>query len=348
MTYDVIIVGTGIAGLFTALNLKENLKVLIITKKELKDCNSYLAQGGVSVQKNDEDFDSFLEDTLKAGKYENDKNAVSLMIRSSREVIGDLIDLGVEFDKDENGLKYTREGAHSEFRIIHHKDITGKEIIDKLVERVIEKTNIEIKENIIMTDLIIEEDQCKGIKALDGEKEIDYHAKNIILATGGIGGMFHNSTNYRHITGDGINVALNNGVKCKDLNYIQIHPTALYSEGEERRFLMSEALRGEGAYLLNKNGERFVDELLPRDVVSEAIFEELEKTGEKNVYLSFNHKGEEFVKERFPNIYEKCKEQGYILGEDAVPVAPAQHYFMGGIKININGKTSLKNLYAAG
>lgn len=348
MKYDVVIVGSGVAGLFAALNLKKNLKVLIVTKKDLKDCNSYLAQGGVSVLRNDLDFDSFLEDTLKAGKYKNDKNAVSLMIQSSREVIYDLINLGVEFDEDENGLKYTREGAHSEFRIVHHKDITGKEIIDKLVERVLERDNIEIKKDTIMTDLIIESEECKGIKVLENEEEKSYLAQNIILATGGIGGIFENSTNYSHITGDGINIALNNGVECEDLNYIQIHPTALYVQGEGRRFLISESLRGEGAYLLNKDGERFVDELLPRDVVSDAIFEELEKTGEGNVYLSFNHKGVEFVEKRFPNIYAKCKEYGYTLGEDSIPVAPAQHYFMGGIKININGKTSIKHLYAAG
>ncbi|MGL4655832.1 MAG: L-aspartate oxidase [Sarcina sp.] len=348
MVYDVIIVGTGVAGLFAALNLKKNLKILVVTKKEIKDCNSYLAQGGVSVLRDSSDFDSFLNDTLKAGQYKNDVNAVSLMINSSREVINDLINLGVEFDSDENGLKYTREGAHSEFRIVHNKDLTGKEIIDKLVERVLEKDNIEIKENTIMTDLIIENDECKGIKVLESLEEVGYYAKNVIIATGGIGGMFENSTNYRHITGDGINIALNNGIECKDLNYIQVHPTALVTEDSERRFLISESLRGEGAYLLNKDGERFVDELLPRDVVSKAIYEELEKTGESNVYLSFNHKGVEFVEKRFPNIFAKCKECGYILGQDLIPVAPAQHYFMGGIKINKNGKTSLKNLYAAG
>lgn len=348
MGYDVIIVGSGVAGLFAALNLKKSFKILIITKKGIKDCNSYLAQGGVSVLRDDLDFDSFLEDTLKAGKYENDKNAVSLMIQSSREVIADLINLGVEFDTDENGLKYTREGAHSEFRIVHHKDITGKEIIDKLAAKVLEKENIEIKEDTIMTDLIIEENECKGIKVIENDQEKSYKAKNIILATGGIGGTFENSTNYKHITGDGIDIALNNGIECKDLDYIQIHPTSLYVQEEGRRFLISESLRGEGAYLLNKDGERFVDELLPRDVVSNAIFAELERTGEQNVYLSFNHKGVDFVEKRFPNIFAKCKEYGYTLGEDSIPVAPAQHYFMGGIKININGKTSLENLYAAG
>ncbi len=348
MGYDVLIVGSGVAGLFAALNIKENLKVLIVTKKSLKDCNSYLAQGGVSVQKNDDDFESFLEDTLKAGKYKNNKDAVSLMINSSRQIISDLIDLGVEFDKDGEKLRYTKEGAHSEFRIVHYKDITGKEIIDKLVQNVLERKNIEIREDSVMTDLIVENKKCTGIKVIENGKEINYLAHNTILATGGIGGMFDNSTNYRHITGDGVNVALNNNIDCKDLNYIQIHPTALYTEGKNRRFLISESLRGEGAYLLNNKAERFVDELLPRDVVSKAIFEEFKKTGERNVYLSFNHRGVDFVKERFPNIYARCKEAGYILGEDSIPVAPAQHYFMGGITINKNGKTSLSNLYAVG
>ncbi|MGL4760320.1 MAG: L-aspartate oxidase [Sarcina sp.] len=348
MEYDVIIVGSGIAGLFACLKIRRNLKVLVITKKSLKDCNSYLAQGGISVQRNDDDFESFLEDTLKAGKYKNNKEAVSLMINSSREVISDLIDLKVDFDKDGDELRYTKEGAHSDFRIVHHKDITGREIIDKLVEEVLQRKNIKIKEDVAMIDLLVEENKCTGIKIIEEDEAGIYKADRVVLATGGIGGMFDNSTNYSHIKGDGINVALNNDIECKDLNYIQIHPTALFVEGKERRFLISESLRGEGAYLLNKDGERFVDELLPRDVVSNAIFKELERTGEKNVYLSFNHRGVEFVENRFPNIYKKCKEAGYNLGEDKIPVAPAQHYFMGGICIDENGRTSLENLYAVG
>ncbi|MGL5067649.1 MAG: L-aspartate oxidase [Sarcina sp.] len=348
MKYDVIIVGSGIAGLFACLKIRRNLKVLVITKKSLKDCNSYLAQGGISVQRNDDDLESFLEDTLKAGKYKNNKEAVSLMIKSSREVVSELINFGVDFDKDGDELRYTKEGAHSDFRIVHHKDITGKEIIDKLVEEVLQRKNIKIKEDTTMIDLLVEDNKCTGVKIIEEDEEGIYKADRVILATGGIGGMFDNSTNYSHIKGDGINVALNNNIECKDLNYIQIHPTALFVEGTGRRFLISESLRGEGAYLLNKDGERFVDELLPRDVVSNAIFKELERTGEKNVYLSFNHRGVEFVENRFPNIYKKCKEAGYKLGEDTIPVAPAQHYFMGGICIDENGRTSLKNLYAVG
>lgn len=346
--YDVIVVGSGVAGLYASLKLNKSLKILLITKEKLTDCNSYLAQGGVSVLKDDDDFEIFLEDTLKAGKYKNNVEAVKIMINKSRKIIDDLILFGVEFENEDGVIKYTKEGAHSNFRIVYHKDITGKEIVTKLIDRVTERDNIEILENTTMVNILNENSRCSGITVRQGEELKNIYSKKVIIATGGFGGLFKNSTNYPHIKGDGIAIAINNGLETKDISYIQIHPTSLYNPNEERRFLISESLRGEGAYLLNNKNERFVDELLPRDVVSNAIFNELEKSGEEYVYLSFNHKGKEFVKSRYPNIYAKCKEIGFTLGEEAIPVTPAQHYFMGGIKVDKNSSTKIQNLYAVG
>lgn len=346
--YDVIVVGSGVAGLYASLKLNKSLKILLITKEKLTDCNSYLAQGGVSVLKDDDDFEIFLEDTLKAGKYKNNVEAVKIMINKSRKIIDDLILFGVEFENENGLIKYTKEGAHSNFRIVYHKDITGKEIVTKLIDRVIERDNIEILEDTTMVNILNKNSSCSGITVRQNGELKNIYSKKVIIATGGFGGLFKNSTNYPHIKGDGIAIAINNGLETKDISYIQIHPTSLYNPNEERRFLISESLRGEGAYLLNNKNERFVDELLPRDVVSNAIFNELEKSGEEHVYLSFNHKGKEFVKNRYPNIYAKCKEIGFTLGEEAIPVTPAQHYFMGGIKVDKNSCTKIQNLYAVG
>lgn len=346
--YDVVVVGSGISGLFTSINLHKNIKVMVISKSKFRECNSYLAQGGVSVLRDDSDFEDYVEDTLRAGKYENDRAAVEYMIRHSREVIKDLVDLGVEFDREGNKFKYTKEGAHSRERIVHHEDLTGKEIIEKLLKVANSRDNITLQEDTEMIDIIRVGSDCVGIvvKYKDAHKKI--FAKKVVLATGGIGGIFKNTTNFNHIKGDGIAVAIKNNIETKDLSYVQIHPTAFYSENEERKFLISEAVRGEGAYLLNHKGERFVDELLPRDIVSNRILEEMKKENTNHLYLSLAHRGEEFAKKRFPNIYNKCLEHGYNLGKESIPVAPAQHYFMGGIKINKEGKTSLNNLYAVG
>lgn len=346
--YDVVVVGSGISGLFTSINLHKNIKVMVISKSKFKECNSYLAQGGVAVLRDEYDFNDYVEDTLKAGKYENDRSAVEYMIRHSQEVIKDLVTLGVEFDREGNKFKYTKEGAHSRERIVHHKDITGKEIIEKLFKVVNAMDNVTLQEDTEMIDIIREKNNCSGIVVKYKENYEKIFAKKVVLATGGIGGIFKNTTNFNHIKGDGIAIAIKNNIEAKDLSYVQIHPTAFYSENEERKFLISEAVRGEGAYLLNHEGKRFVDELLPRDIVSNKILEEMKKENKKHIYLSLVHRGEEFAKKRFPNIYNKCLEHGYNLGKDKIPVAPAQHYFMGGIKINKEGKTSLNNLYAVG
>ena len=347
---DVVIVGSGVAGLFAALCLPEDKKVLVITKENLKECDSYLAQGGVCVLKSIEDFDCYFEDTMRAGHYENNPESVRVMIESSPDVISTLIQLGVQFDTDSSGsYDYTREGAHRRNRILHHKDETGKEITATLLSIAKKRKNITFIAQTTMIDLIEKDNICYGIVCEDeyGERGAIL-AKDIILATGGIGGLFKNSTNFPHITGDAFALALKHGIEMKDINYIQIHPTTLYSKKSGRRFLISESVRGEGAILLNENGERFTDELQPRDVVTDAICKEMEKFGTDHVYITLPTMTSEQAQKRFPNIFEACMEEGYDITKDKVPVSPGQHYMMGGIKTDINGRTSMAHLFAVG
>ena len=349
--YDVVIVGTGVAGLYGALSLPRDLKILMITKDVAENSDSFLAQGGICVQLNDEDYDSYFEDTMKAGRYENRKESVDIMIRSSRNVINDLIKYGVEFEKEEDGsYSYTREGGHSEFRILHYDDVTGKEITSKLLMQVKKLSNVTFLEYTTMVDIIAKDNEAKGIVVADRDGNVScVFCKKLILATGGIGGLFKNSTNFRHLTGDSFAIALKHGVELENIHYIQIHPTVFYSEEEGRRFLISESVRGEGAILLDKNGNRFTDELQPRDVVTGEIVKQMKKDGTKHVWLSIKEAMDaEEIKERFPNIYAHCLEEGYDLTKEAIPVVPAQHYLMGGIHTDKNGKTTMGNLYAAG
>ena len=346
--YDVVIVGTGVSGLFCALHLPETMNVLMITKGNLEESNSFLAQGGICVLKNDEDFDAYVEDTLRAGKYENDRIAVETMIRESRVVINDLIELGVEFDKKEDELVYTKEAAHSTNRILHHKDITGKEITSRLLQAVKKKKNVELVEQCTLVDLMKDNQRAYGIMVYYQKSYHAIYAKDVVLATGGVGGIFKTSTNFSHLTGDGVAIALKHQIQVSDISYIQIHPTTLYSQRPGKRFLISEAVRGEGAYLLNPKGERFVDELLPRDIVAARVSEEMRRFQTDHVYLSVEHLDVAYIKERFPNIYEACKVEGYDLTKENIPVTPAQHYFMGGITVDLKGRTSLQHLYAVG
>lgn len=347
---DIVIVGSGVAGLFAALCLPSDKDVLVITKEDLKECDSYLAQGGVCVLKNVNDFKCYFEDTMKAGHYENNPESVRVMIESSPEVIGTLIKLGVSFDMDDDGeFDYTREGAHSRNRILHHKDETGKEITATLLSIAKKRENITFVTRTTMIDLIEKDNTCYGIICEDEFGEMgSIIAKDIILATGGIGGLFKSSTNFPHITGDSFALAIKHNVELQDMSYIQIHPTTLYSKKSGRRFLISESVRGEGAILLNENGERFTDELQPRDVVTNAIVKEMKKFHTDHVYLTLPTMTSEEAEKRFPNIFEACKEEGYDMTKDMVPVTPAQHYMMGGVKTDINGSTSMKHLYAVG
>lgn len=347
---DVVIVGSGVAGLFSALCLPDDKDILVITKEDLKECDSYLAQGGVCVLKNIDDFNCYFEDTMKAGHYENNPESVRVMIESSTDVISTLVELGVKFDTDVDGdFDYTREGAHRRNRILHHKDETGKEITATLLNIAKKRKNITLVTQTTMIDFIEKNNICYGIVCEDEYGEMGaILARDIILATGGIGGLFLNSTNFPHITGDSFALALRHNVELQDMNYIQIHPTTLYSKKSGRRFLISESVRGEGAVLLNENGERFTDELQPRDVVTNAISEEMAKFGTDHVYITLPTMSSEEAAERFPNIFEACIEEGYDITKDRVPVTPAQHYMMGGVKTDINGKTSMEHLYAVG
>lgn len=347
--FDVIIVGTGVAGLFTALSISSDFKVLMISKDKIENSDSYLAQGGICTLKEPADFDSFLEDTLRAGRYENNQDSVKVMIENSPMIMDRLVEYGVKFDINEDGTyEYTREGAHSTYRILHHKDVTGKEITNKLLNNVRERENITLKEYTKMLDFIIEDNVCHGVVIKEKDAVRAVYAKQVVLATGGIGGLFTHSTNFRHITGDSFALALRHGVKLQNINYIQIHPTTLYEEAKNRKFLISESVRGEGGILLNKRGERFVDELLPRDVVTEAIRKQMAEDGRPFVMLSIKHMPKEEITRRFPNIYRHCLEVGYDLSKEDIPVTPAQHYLMGGILADTYGRTSVKHLFAVG
>ncbi|ELC8367449.1 L-aspartate oxidase [Clostridium perfringens] len=346
---DVLIVGSGVAGLYASLNLREDLEIIMVSKKSVNLCNSSLAQGGIAVARGKEDFQSFIEDTLKAGKYENNIDSVRVLVEESMDNINKLMDLGANFEKDESGVLFTKEGAHEINRIVYHKDITGKHVEDILLENVKRRKNIKIIEDCEMVDIYHRGNRCIGALFNKDGQDLSIYAKVVILATGGIGGLFKKSTNERIITGDSIGVAIRNNIEIKDLSYIQIHPTAFFSKkSEEKRFLISESVRGEGGKLINCNGERFVDELLPRDIVSKKIYEEMKKTNSNNVFLDVSFMEKSFLQKRFPNIYNKCLEEGIDISKEPIPVAPAQHYFMGGIKVDLNGKTSMENLYAFG
>ena len=350
MKADVLIVGSGVAGLYCALNLPKEKSIIIVTKNKARRSDSFLAQGGICVLRDEDDYDSFYEDTMKAGHYENNPDSVHIMIHSSQEVILDLVSFGVRFEKNGEEFVYTREGAHSHGRILFHEDETGKEITSHLLETARARENITIIENYTMVDLICDGNECHGIIGHDENGVYSsIQADYTVLATGGIGGIFEHSTNYKHLTGDAIALALKYGIKLQHIDYIQIHPTTLYTEKEgSREFLISESVRGEGAILLNSKGERFVNELLPRDVVANAIFAEMKKEGTKHVWLSMAPIPEEEIRTHFPNIYKRCLEEGYDATKEPIPVVPSQHYFMGGIDVDRYSKTSMDRLYAAG
>lgn len=347
--YDVIIVGNGVAGCFGALHLPADKKILMITKGELEESDSHLAQGGICVLKTEDDYDSFFEDTLKAGHYENRKESVDIMIRSSREVINELIDYGVEFAREDGELLYTREAAHSTNRILYHDDVTGKEITTKLLAQVKKLDNVTMLTNTTMVDIICNGNCCDGIILRDANGVFhSVYAHDVLWACGGIGGVYDNSTNFPHLTGDALALSLRHGIELEHINYVQIHPTTLYSNKKGRRFLISESVRGEGAVLLDKNGERFVNELLPRDLLTNEIKKQMKKDGMPYVRLSMSTIKDCDIKTRFPNIYKHCLEEGIDVTKEPIPVVPSQHYFMGGVHVNQVSKTTMEHLYAAG
>lgn len=349
MKADVVIIGCGVGGLYAALNLPQDKKIVIVTKDSAELSDSFLAQGGICVLKDDSDYDSYFEDTMRAGHYENNKTSVDIMIRSSKSVIDDLVGYGVRFEKYGDEFVYTKEGAHSKPRILFHEDETGKEITSHLLEAVRRLDNVKLIEHYTMVDIIEENGECHGIIGHDADGIYSgISADYTILATGGIGGLFEHSTNYAHLTGDSLAIALKHHIKLQHIDYIQIHPTTLYTKKKGRGFLISESVRGEGAVLLNAKGERFTDELQPRDVVTNAILAQMRKEGTEHVWLSMAPIPTEEIKTHFPNIYHHCLEEGYDVTKEPIPVVPSQHYFMGGIDVDMHSKTSMERLYAVG
>lgn len=347
---DILIVGTGASGLFAALHCPSNKNILMITKDAVENSDSFLAQGGICVLRDENDYDSFMEDTLKAGHYENRRESVDIMIRSSREVINELIGYGVDFARQENGeLNYTREGCHSKARILFHEDITGKEITRNLLKAVQKLPNVRILEYVTMLDLIERDNTCFGILAKDKNNEyLTIEADNTILASGGIGGLYEHSTNYPHLTGDAIAIALRHNIELENPDYVQIHPTSLYTNKPGRSFLISESVRGEGAKLYGKDGKRFANEVLPRDLMTAEIKKQMAKDNMPYVWLDMTVLGKDVILNHFPHIYEKCLEEGFDVTKQWIPIVPAQHYYMGGIHVDKYSKTTMNNLYAVG
>ena len=342
MKTNVLIVGSGCSGLYTALNLPQELHITIISKDTLEHSDSFLAQGGICMLKDESDYDSFFEDTLRA---------VDLMIKSSPDVIKDLIGYGVDFQRDENGnLAFTREGAHSDKRILFYQDTTGKEITSRLLAAVKKLPNVTLMEHTCLLDIMEEDNRCYGgVARLENGDLEKITADVTVLASGGVGGLYKNSTNFKHLTGDALAISLKHDIELKDMSYVQIHPTTLYKENpKERSFLISESVRGEGALLYDKNMNRFVDELQPRDVVAQAILKQMEKDGTDHVWEDLRTIPKKELEEHFPNILAHCREAGYDPFTECIPVVPAQHYFMGGIKVNHHSKTSMDFLYAVG
>ncbi len=351
-TFDTIIVGSGLAGLNAAIKAAKTGKVLIVTKKNLEDSNTFYAQGGIATvlkELNQKDtFKKHIQDTFVAGAFHNDKKAVEFIIKEGPKAIKRLINLGVKFTKNIDGdLALHREGGHQEKRIIHSGDYTGKAIEEALIKHIKKNKNIFILENSFVKDLIIKNRICYGVEVIIKKRITCFYAKKTVLATGGIGQLYKKTTNPLVATGDGLAMAIRAKCKLKDLEFIQFHPTAL-NEGRNPLFLLSEALRGHGATLLNAKRERFMknyhpmQELAPRDIVSRAIFSESQKGP---IYLELKTKGSN---KEFPQISNYLKKIGYNLEKDLIPITPAAHFSCGGIFTNLKGETSIKNLYAFG
>lgn len=355
--HDVLIIGSGIAGVYTALETPGKFDVLILTKETIDISNSVLAQGGIAVSLDKGDSPELhFNDTIYAGAGLCNRETVWVLVNEAAANIQRLCRFGVNFDrKDSHELSFTREGAHSKSRIIHAGDTTGKEVCDKLISVVKTRDNIKIKERTFAIDLLVEDGVCRGVLAYDEDKDAlrAYFSSVVVCATGGYGQLYSATTNPEVATGDGICLAYRAGAELTDLEFIQFHPTVLYHP-LNKSFLISEAVRGEGALLRNAEGKRFMPEyhelceLAPRDVVSRAIFEEMRKTGTSNVYLDITFKDREYLENRFPNIFRTCLSYGIDISKDYIPVAPAEHYCMGGIKADVYGRTNIKGLYACG
>lgn len=355
---DFVVVGSGIAGAFTALKLSEKARVIIVSKGRLTETNSTKAQGGIACALSPGDSgDLHYKDTIEAGAGLCNTESVRALVEDSSRRIKELLDLGVNFDKDSKGeLVLAKEGAHSCARILRSGgDSIGKGILSVLIERIKSNKNIEIYENTFCTDLLHYGDRVCGVLSVDKKSgcPLAFIAKGVILATGGIAQVYKYSTNWSGATGDGIAMAFRAGAPIVDMEFVQFHPTALLKRDGEV-FLISEAVRGEGGILINKTGERFMQlyhrdaELAPRDVVSRGIFKEMLKTNCDKVFLDITHKSREFLKSRFPTIFTMCYNSGIDISKEFIPVSPAAHYSMGGIMTNIYGETGIKGLFAVG
>ncbi|MBO5290929.1 MAG: FAD-binding protein [Clostridia bacterium] len=353
--YSVVIVGSGLAGLYAALNFPSDVDILMLSKKERHQSNSSLAQGGVAcvLDLENDSYELHIEDTLIAGKRENDIEAVTQLVEEGPADVLKTIEYGVEYDRDENGkLIKTLEGGHCRRRIVHHKDTSGKELVDKLMIAVEKLPNVTIADETMVTSMSRIKNGFE-VEIMSGSEYKILYADYCLLASGGIGRVYQYTTNPSVATGDGIRLAYEMGAAIKNLSYVQFHPTAFNGANREQ-FLISEAVRGEGAYLLNCNKERFMHryderlELAPRDVVSRSIIMESRRLGSNNFYLDIRYKGEEYLKNRFPGIYAGCLKQGVDISKDLIPVFPCQHYLMGGIEVDLNARTTLPRLYAAG
>ena len=355
--YDVVIVGSGVSGMYAALNLNRSLKILLMSKKELTLCNSALAQGGVAAVMNpkDDDYSLHIKDTLIAGGYKNDMNNLKILVEQGPTDVKNLIKYGVDFDRREDGsIDLTLEGGHCRHRIAHHKDSTGFEIVTTLIDQVIKLKNVDIIENSHLLGLR-KQGEAFQLDVLRNNEHHYYTTNAVVLATGGIGRVYDFTTNSAIATGDGIQFAYNLGAEIKHLSYVQFHPTAFADRKNRECFLVSEAVRGEGAYLLNAKKERFMHkyeperkELAPRDVVSKCMMEEQKAVGSDEFYLDISYKDPEFVRDRFPMIYQRVLEKGYDMTKEPIPIYPCQHYLMGGIAVDGSGATTVKGLYAAG
>ena len=347
LEYDVVILGGGLAGIYTALNLDKELSVAILVKDKIEKGSSNLAQGGIAaeVEFNEDKIEEHYEDTLKAGSYLNNKDATRVLVNEAGYNIKNLISLGVNFDRDSNGeLVKTLEGAHRSRRILHAGgDATGAKVMADLRETLAKRENITVYEDEMAFEIIKKNKKAVGLIAINQANEpVYFFSKRIVIATGGVGGIYKNSTNEKFAVGDGIALAYRAGITIKDMEFVQFHPTGLYEEEKQgQRFLISEAVRGEGAILKNI-------ELAPRDVVSQAIYREMFDTWSDHVYLDITSKSKEFLMKRFPTIYEKCLSIGVDMSRDLIPVAPIEHFLCGGIKTDLDGHTNLGNVYAVG
>ncbi|BCD67672.1 L-aspartate oxidase [Nitratiruptor sp. YY09-18] len=349
--YDYIIVGAGVAGLYGALNIPKDKSVLILAKDPLWECNTFYAQGGIATATDEEDIPSHMQDTLAAGAGLCDEKAVEILSRNSISVIEDLITRGFAFDKDKNGnLLFTKEAAHSKPRILHAGgDATGRELHRFLLQQ----TRAQVLEGVIVVDLLIEDDYIHGVTVRQGKKQFNLYAKNVILASGGIGSLYAYHTNSKKISADLQGLAKLKGLKLQDMEFTQFHPTVFIYNTRARKLLLTEALRGEGATIVDENGKRFLydyderGELAPRDIVSRAIYK-YKQLGHE-VYLDFSVFDEDFFKKRFPTIYRNFRNLGFNVPQERVPISPAFHFIMGGIKTDTWGKVEgMQNLYAVG